>query len=307
MHRRHATTAVRALLLLLAGGTFACSVVLVWLAASNPLELEVREGSVWIHVLASRAGVDLYDPLQVSFVNMNHGPLDPILKTWLSRLVPSMAGHWVTRSFVLATPVFFLGSAYLILRRDLASALLAAGALYLFLAHLSLLVLVGRSDATAICFLAVAGLLTHQLLQAPRTGWFERRPVLRQIGLGAISAVVFLTSSRYLPAVAAFQFVVATARVARVRPRHLTSAKSHRTVARLIYALEECDYGVASDNEQRGLGVAKATRGGPQLVARRVGTHRHGDQRVELAESTRRCVVRVGRECCFGAQCQCTE
>lgn len=239
MHARLPHMVVRGLLLLVAASVFACSVALVWLAASNPLELEVREGSVWIHVLAARAGIDIYDPFQVAFVNMNHGPLDPILKTWISRCLPSLPGHFVTRGFVLLAPLSFLVSAYGMLRKNWTNSLLAAGALHLFLTHTSLLMLVGRSDATALCGLCVAGFLTHQLLESPGRAWFERPYVVRQLGLGALSSAVFLASSRYLPAVAAFQFVVVTARLERSKPTHLPKASMQRLRARSGFALEQ--------------------------------------------------------------------
>ncbi len=220
MHRRRSSKVARVLMLLLGGAVFGCSIALVWVVCSNPLELEVREGSIWLHVLASRAGVDIYDPFEVAFVNMAHGPLDGILKTWISRCLPLLPGHYVTRAFVLITPLVLLGTAYSMLRK-LSSALLAAGALHLLLTSTSLLLFVGRSDSTAICGVCLAGVLTHQLLESPHWAWSERPYLLRQLGLGAASAIVALTLWRYLPAVLAFLFVVLAARVARCWPRHV--------------------------------------------------------------------------------------
>src|SRR5436190_9061372 len=101
----------------LSGAVFFFALQLAWLAFSDPLEIEVREGSTWLHVLAKRAGVDIYDTTRVAFVNMNHGPLDPILKTWISAAVPSLPGYMVTRAFVLLMPVFFFATAFVISRR----------------------------------------------------------------------------------------------------------------------------------------------------------------------------------------------
>src|SRR6185437_2248972 len=198
----------------LSGCIFAFALHLAWLAFTSPLELEMREGSVWIHVLAKRAGVDIYDSTKVAFVNMNHGPLDPIFKAWISRCLPALPGHMVTRAFVLLGPVFLFGAAYRISRGHLATALLAAGALFLFFFHLSVLALVGRSDATAVCELAVCGLLAHELIVTSPQRWSNRSARLMQLGLGAASSVVFLTTSRYLPVAAALQLVVFVAQVA---------------------------------------------------------------------------------------------
>ncbi len=214
LRRLQENRGIRLVILLLSAGVFAFSLHLAWLAFTSPLELEMREGSVWIHVLAKRAGVDIYDTARVAFVNMNHGPLDPILKAWVSRCVPALPGHMVTRTFVLLMPIFLFAAAYEISRRDLAVALLAAGTLFLFVCQMSVLMLVGRSDPTAICLLAVCGALAHQLIVTSQTNWSQRSYVVKQLGLGTASAAVFLTSSRYLPVAAALQFVVLAARLA---------------------------------------------------------------------------------------------
>ena len=107
---------LRWVVLVLSACLFAFSLRLAWLAFTCPLELEMREGSVWIQVLAKRAGVDIYDTARVAFVNMNHGPLDPILKAWISSCLPALPGHMVTRTFVLLTPFFLFAAAYRISR-----------------------------------------------------------------------------------------------------------------------------------------------------------------------------------------------
>jgi hypothetical protein len=192
----------------LSAAVFFFALHLAWLASSNPLEIEVREGSSWLHVLAKRAGVDIYDTTRVAFVNMNHGPLDPILKTWISRALPELPGHMVTRTFVLLMPVFFLATAFVISRRHLSGALLAAGALYLLFCNVSTVAFIGRSDATAVCGLVVCGALAHRLLVTRHRNWSNRRYITTQVALGAAAAAVFLTNWRYLPVVAALQFIV---------------------------------------------------------------------------------------------------
>jgi peptidoglycan/LPS O-acetylase OafA/YrhL len=206
--RLQSNLAFRILVFVLAGSLFVWAVRLAWLAFSNPLELEIREGSLWLYVLAKRAGVDIYDTTRVAFVNMNHGPLDPIVKAWISRFAPALPGHMVTRIFVLLTPAFLLGSAYMICRRSLTAAMLAAGALYLLLLHVSPMLLVGRSDATAICGICICGVLTHELLVKRRWGWTSKSYIAKQIGLGAASSAVFLASWRCVPIIGAFQFIV---------------------------------------------------------------------------------------------------
>ena len=61
-------TGLKVLAFLLSSGLFAFSVWYVWTACSVPVELEIREGTVWIYALAKRAGVDIYDSNRLAFV-----------------------------------------------------------------------------------------------------------------------------------------------------------------------------------------------------------------------------------------------
>ncbi len=212
--RLEASRSFRIVVLALSACVFAYALHLAWLAFLCPLEIEVREGSVWLDVLAKRAGVDIFDTTQVAFVNMNHGPLDGMLKAWISRGAPVLPGHMVTRVFVLLTPVFLFACAYVITRRQLAAAMLAAGSGFLVLAHMSVVVYVGRPDATAVCLVAVCGALTHQLLVSRHRDWSNRRYIAIQVALGAASAAVFLTSWRFAPVIAALQVAVLSTQLA---------------------------------------------------------------------------------------------
>lgn len=212
--RLEASRSFRLVVFALSACVFAFALHLAWLAFSSPLEIEIREGSGWLYVLAKRAGVDIYDTTQVAFVNMNHGPLDPIVKTWISRGAPVLPGYMVTRAFVLLTPVFLLAAAYLITGGHLAAAMLAAGTLFLVLAHMSVMAFVGRSDATAVCLLALCGALAHRLLVSRHRNWSSGRYVATQVGLGAASAAVFLTSWRFAPVIAALQVAVLSTQLA---------------------------------------------------------------------------------------------
>ena len=86
--------------------------------------------------------------------------------------------------------------------------MLAAGSLFLVLAHMSTMMFVGRSDPTVVCLLAVCGALAHRLLVTRHRNWSNRRYIATQVGLGAASAAVFLTSWRFAPVIAALQVAV---------------------------------------------------------------------------------------------------
>src|SRR4051794_5811052 len=60
-----------------------------------PLELELREGTSWLHVLATNSGVDIYDHAKVAFINMAHGPLNPIIYSHVARWFPFLSSGMV--------------------------------------------------------------------------------------------------------------------------------------------------------------------------------------------------------------------
>jgi hypothetical protein len=197
---RHVVRLSKALAFAAALALFAVAVWYAWAAFMVPLELEIREGTAWLLVLAKRAGVDIYDSGRVAFLNMNHGPMDIVFKDWISSLFPRLAGHAVLRIFVLASPFLMLGTARLA-RRSWTEALLAAGALSLMLANVAIMMIVGRSDATLLCETVVACGLTHQLLVTRHRHWTNGRAIALQLLLGACSAVMFLTTWRVVPTI----------------------------------------------------------------------------------------------------------
>ncbi|HVU32335.1 MAG TPA: hypothetical protein VHE61_02800 [Opitutaceae bacterium] len=176
-----------------------------WLALQAPFELEVREGTVWLYVLAQDAGVSLYDHAQVAFLNMNHGPLNPIFAWWVHRLMPFLPAPIVTRAFVALLPVGLVGLFLTVVRQPVV-ALLWAGGMYLFLLGLGPVeFLIGRSDPAALFFLAV--LLSIAVAMGRSVGMTPTRTGILAAALGAIGAVIMLLNWRYAPPVGAVWLV----------------------------------------------------------------------------------------------------
>jgi hypothetical protein len=167
------------------------------LALAYPLELEAREGSSWLHVLAQKAGVSLYDHDRVAFLNMNHGPLDPLLKYWLSSLVPALEPQMVTRVFVLVFPcLLFLLGWRCFSRREVG--VLLAGVTYLLLVSLTpFFLLLGRSDPAALAGLCAMLLAAWRLQSVPSAPW--RRLAVAAVLVGLLGGAVALTNWRFLP------------------------------------------------------------------------------------------------------------
>lgn len=165
------------------------------LALVFPLEIERREGTSWLHVLASVSDTSIYDESRVAFLNMNHGPVDPMLKTIAARIAPLLPAAVVTRVFVLLLPF----AIFLAIWSAAGSGFFAFGlsvAIYLLLLGLQPpYFLVGRSDPCAMCFFSF---LLAARLYGIRLGW---RGLARNFFCAALGWTVILANWRFLPAV----------------------------------------------------------------------------------------------------------
>src|ERR1700730_9165054 len=82
-----------------------------------PLELEWREGSTWLHVLAQLNGINIYDDSTVTYLNLNDGPSNPRATSLIARWLPDLSPWQVCRSFVLALPFVLVLASVFVLRR----------------------------------------------------------------------------------------------------------------------------------------------------------------------------------------------
>src|SRR5688500_18027342 len=117
-----------------------------------PLEIETRESTVWLHVLALKHGINIYEHSQVAFINQNHGPFDPLFKLSIAALFPFLDSWQITRVSVLLLPYAFLLIAWKWISkqsRSLLDAVYLGSIGYLFLiVSAKEFIFVGRSDAT---------------------------------------------------------------------------------------------------------------------------------------------------------------
>jgi hypothetical protein len=164
-----------------------------------PLEIETRESTVWLYVLAFRHGINIYDHSQVAFVNMNHGPFDPLFKFLIATLFPFLEPWQVTRFAVFLLPYIFLFVAWKLIANSSREALLPilylAGIGYLFLVFCaSEFLFTGRSDATAALFLLL--LIYTSLLYSPRS---DLSTVIYGFACGVLATIIVLTNWRITP------------------------------------------------------------------------------------------------------------
>ena len=169
------------------------------LAFFYPLEIETRESTVWLCVLALRQGINIYDHSRVAFVNMNHGPFDPIFKFAVSTLLPFLESWQVTRFAVFLLPFVFLFVTPRLIGKSAGQsrlhALCLAGMGYLFLLLSAKdVILVGRSDATvAVLFL----LLVYASISFSAAT--KSRAAVHGLICGVIATSVMLTNWRAVP------------------------------------------------------------------------------------------------------------
>jgi hypothetical protein len=164
-----------------------------------PLEIETRESTVWLAALALKAGINIYDQSQVVFVNLNHGPFDPLLKSAIATSFPFLESWQVTRFPVFILPYLFLVLAWKMIGKPSARSFLhvlflgSAGYLFLVVSAKEFL-FVGRSDATVAALLLI--LLYISISSSTKTIWVT---VLHGCLSGLLATLVILTNWRTGP------------------------------------------------------------------------------------------------------------
>jgi hypothetical protein len=161
-----------------------------------PLEIETRESAVWLHVLAFKSGINIYDPRQVAFIKMHKGPFDPLFKFAIASLFPFLTGWQVTRFAVFLLPYAFLLVAWNLIPQ----VALKSGLHVLYLGSMGYLLIVltgkefilaGREDATAALFFLL--LIYISITFAPKT---NLTAALYGLLWGAMGTAVVLTNWR---------------------------------------------------------------------------------------------------------------
>jgi hypothetical protein len=188
-----------------------------------PLEIETRESTVWLHVLALKQGINLYDHARVAFVNMNHGPLDPVWKLAIATVFPFLDAWQVTRFAVFALPFAFLLAAWALTTPRSPEARMRALCLG-GMGYVTLMIsaketiFVGRSDATAALLVVI--LVYVSVAFPPKSA---RATALHGLVWGALGTSVILTNWRIAPNVAALLLFTLWLH------RHVTRASGRRT------------------------------------------------------------------------------
>jgi hypothetical protein len=199
-----------------------------------PLEIETRESTVWLHVLALRQGINLYEHNQVAFINMIHGPFDPLCKLLIATLFPFLDSWQVTRFAVVVLPYLFLAIAWKLIARSSAESALHAlylGSMgYLFLVvSAKEFIFVGRSDATVAILLLL--LVFISISCTPKTDWTG---ALYGFVWGTLGTLGMLTNWRIMPIVITVLIFTMWISI------HVNQATRRHTLIYLLFCLMAC-------------------------------------------------------------------
>jgi hypothetical protein len=175
-----------------------------------PIEIEWREGAIWLEAMALRDNIPIYNHSVVAYIYLAHGPMDTLVKSWIAKFVPLLAPWQVTRIFVLCLPIALSICSAIIFRGRIRFywlwGILVGLTFYVLIMTTpgGYVMLVGRADVTSFVLLTIAITLLHLAIHA-NTGLV--RNVLCVLG-GVLIGATYLTLWRSVPALGAM-FLVA--------------------------------------------------------------------------------------------------
>jgi len=162
-----------------------------------PMELEVRESTLWLHVLTMKANINIYDGKLVAYANQAHGVMDPIIKYLINLSFPFLQPWQVSRVFwVLSYFLIFLIN-YLVFKnlkkKNLLTASLITSIIFYSLFFLFTKTFQGRADITAFFFIILLSYLCTD-----RDFLYKNKAVI----IAFLAAIILLTNWRFLILVA---------------------------------------------------------------------------------------------------------
>ena len=169
----------------------------ILIAFFYPIELEVRESTVWLHVLTMKANINIYDGKLVAYANQAHGVMDPIIKYLINLLLPFLQPWQVSRIFwILSYFLIFLIN-YLVFKnlkkKNLLIISLVTSIVFYSLLFLFTKTFQGRADITALFFIILLSCLCID-----RDFFYKNKAVI----IAFLAAIILLTNWRFLILVA---------------------------------------------------------------------------------------------------------
>jgi hypothetical protein len=171
----------------------------ILIAFFYPIELEVRESTLWLHVLTMKANINIYDGKLVAYANQAHGVMDPIIKYLINLSFPFLQPWQVSRVFwILSYFLIFLIN-YLVFKNLKKKNLLTltltliTSIIFYSLFFLFTKTFQGRADITAFFFII---LLSYFCID--RDFLYKNKAVI----IAFLAAIILLTNWRFVILVA---------------------------------------------------------------------------------------------------------
>jgi len=176
---------------------FFCLLSPILIAFFYPIELEIRESTLWLHVLTMKANINIYDGKLVAYANQAHGVMDPIIKYLINLSFPFLQPWQVSRVFwVLSYFLIFLIN-YLVFKnlkkKNLLTISLITSIIFYSLFFLFTKTFQGRADITAFFFII---LLSYLCID--RDFFYKNKAFV----IAFLAAIILLTNWRFLILVA---------------------------------------------------------------------------------------------------------
>ncbi len=159
-----------------------------------PIELEVRESTLWMHVLTMKADINIYNADYVAYANQAHGPFDPMIKYLFSILMPFLEPWQISRTpNVLFFISIFLINFYLLKKNQGIKIVIFLSILIYSMIYLLTKTYQGRADVTAMFLLSILVFLcSNRYVHSKNKGI---------IIASSFASLVILTNWRFFPVV----------------------------------------------------------------------------------------------------------
>ena len=164
----------------------------ILMSMNFPIELEARESTLWLHILTIKEGINIYDQKLVAYANQAHGPLDPIFKLFIHKILFFLEPWQVSRlnNLMLFLSIFLIN--FLVFKKEHTIKL----SLFISLTIYSLVYLLtktfqGRADITAMLFISYLSYLCCD------KNYYKKN--INLIFASFIFSLIIMTNWRFLP------------------------------------------------------------------------------------------------------------
>lgn len=171
----------------------------ILISMNFPIELEVRESTLWLHILTIKEGINIYDQNIVAYANQAHGPIDPLFKFIIHKTLFFLEPWQVSRlnNILFFFSIFLINYQILNKKNDLKIILFISVTIY-SLIFLFTKTFQGRADVTAMLLISYLSFLCVD------KNFYKNN--VKLILVSFLFSIIFMTNWRFLPLCLAISF-----------------------------------------------------------------------------------------------------